>query len=106
MPLFRRLFNKSICGTVREIATEASVKKDPEKCPDCETGTLRLERYSDEFNYRGQLLTVEGLQCWVCDSCAADIIRPEQIRHGDKLFADARRRADRTRDGWGSQSTK
>ena len=29
------------------------MKKDPEKCPDCETGTLRLERYSDQFNNQG-----------------------------------------------------
>lgn len=66
----------------------------PERCPDCETGELQLEQYSDEFEYRGQTLTVDGLQCWICDHCGAEIIRPDQIRHGDKLFADARRRAD------------
>lgn len=65
-----------------------------ERCPDCETGTLNLEKYSDEFEYRGRLLKVDGLQCWVCNHCGAEIIRPDQIRHGDRLFADARRRAD------------
>lgn len=70
------------------------MKNYPDVCPDCETGKLRLEQYSDEFDYRGQTLTVDGLQCFVCDHCGAEIIRPEQIRHGDKIFADARRHAD------------
>lgn len=70
------------------------MKKNSDICPDCETGELYVERYSDDFEYRGQTLTVDGLECLVCDHCGAEIIRPEQIRHGDKLFADARRRAD------------
>ncbi len=65
-----------------------------ETCPDCQTGTLRIEIYSDRFEYRGQQLAVDGLQCWLCDHCGAEIIRPDQIRHGDRVFADARRRAD------------
>lgn len=65
-----------------------------ERCPDCEKGTLKLQEYSDEFEYRGQLLKVDGLQCWICDHCGAEIIRPDQIRHGNKLFTDARRRAE------------
>lgn len=68
--------------------------KTPEICPDCHGGTLALERYSDTFEYRGEILTVDGLECWLCDQCGAEIIRPEQIRHGDRLFADARRRVD------------
>jgi len=74
--------------------TEATMKKHSEACPDCETGELHLERYNEEFEYHGQTLTVEGLECLTCDHCGAEIIRPEQIRHGDKLFADARRRVD------------
>lgn len=70
------------------------MKKHSEACPDCETGELHLEQYSEEFEYHGQTLTVDGLECLTCDHCGAEIIRPEQIRHGDKLFADARRRAD------------
>jgi len=66
----------------------------PEICPDCHIGTLKLETYSDQFEYRDQQLVVDGLQCWTCDHCGAEIIRPDQIRHGDRLFADARRRAD------------
>ena len=68
--------------------------KTPEICPDCQSGTLALERYSDTFEYRGEILSVDGLECWLCDQCGAEIIRPEQIRHGDRLFADARRRVD------------
>lgn len=70
------------------------MKKHPEVCPDCESGTLQLEHYSDEFEYRGQTLTVDGLQCWKCNHCGSEIIWPDEIRHGDKLFTDARRRAD------------
>lgn len=66
----------------------------PEICPDCHIGTLKLETYSDQFEYRDQQLVVDGLQCWTCDHCGVEIIRPDQIRHGDRLFADARRRAD------------
>ncbi|MGB0513488.1 MAG: type II toxin-antitoxin system MqsA family antitoxin [Wenzhouxiangellaceae bacterium] len=70
------------------------MNQQPEHCPDCGAGTLRLEEYSDQFEYQGRQLTVDGLQCLVCDHCDAEIIRPEQIRHGDRLYADARRRAD------------
>ncbi|MDA3935011.1 MAG: type II toxin-antitoxin system MqsA family antitoxin [Gammaproteobacteria bacterium] len=65
-----------------------------EICPDCETGHLHVQTYSDAFDYKGNALTVDGLQCWVCDHCESEIIRADQIRHGDKLFADARRRFD------------
>jgi putative zinc finger/helix-turn-helix YgiT family protein len=63
-------------------------------CPDCETGQLGLEVYSDEIIHHGRPLVVEGLECWACDQCGAEIIRRDQIRHADKLIAEAKRKAD------------
>ncbi|MDZ7788917.1 MAG: type II toxin-antitoxin system MqsA family antitoxin [Xanthomonadales bacterium] len=65
-----------------------------ETCPDCEVGQLQLEAYSDEIEYREHTIRPDGLQCLVCDNCGAEIFRPEQIRHNDRLIAEAKRRAD------------
>lgn len=66
----------------------------PEICPDCETGHLHPEIYSDEIEYRDHTLCVEGLLCLRCDHCGAELFRPEQIRANDRRFAEAKRRAD------------
>jgi len=65
-----------------------------EVCPDCHKGHLQEEVYSDEIRYRDQMLVVEGLKCWVCDHCGAEIIRADQVREGDRLIAEAKRCAD------------
>ena len=65
-----------------------------EICPDCQSGHLSEEIYSEEIHHRGQSLVVEGLKCWVCDHCEAEIIRADQVREGDKLIAEAKRCAD------------
>ena len=65
-----------------------------EICPDCQIGHLSEEIYSEEIHHRGQTLLVEGLKCWVCDHCEAEIIRADQVREGDKLIAEAKRCAD------------
>lgn len=63
-------------------------------CPDCESGQLRLETYSDEVEYRDHTIRLDGLQCLVCDNCEAEIFRPEQIRQNDRIISEAKRRAD------------
>lgn len=63
-------------------------------CPDCQVGQLTEEVYSEQIRYRDQLLLVEGLKCWVCNHCEAEIIRADQLRDGDKLIAEAKRRVD------------
>ena len=68
--------------------------KKPETCPDCNTGHLTEEAYSEQIRYHNQTLVVDGLKCWVCDHCEAEIIRADQLRAGDKLIAEAKRQAD------------
>jgi HTH-type transcriptional regulator / antitoxin MqsA len=70
------------------------MSKHHEICPDCETGHLQLEHYSDEFTYRDHTMQLHDLQCLVCDHCGAEIFRPEQIRSNDRLIAEAKRRAE------------
>lgn len=65
-----------------------------EICPDCEAGQLRLETYSDEIEYREHTIRLDGLQCLVCENCGAEIFRPTQIRHNDRIISEAKRRAD------------
>lgn len=65
----------------------------PETCPDCEAGQLRSEVYSDKIEHRGHTLRLDELVCLVCDNCAAEVFRPEEIRHNERIMAEARRLA-------------
>jgi len=77
----------------QEAAQKAQdIQLDP-VCPDCQKGHLHEEVYSDEIRYRDQVLVVEGLKCWLCDHCGAEIIRADQVREGDKLIAEFKRQS-------------
>src|SRR5690625_613092 len=63
-------------------------------CPVCEKGHLTPQTYSEELEYRGKTLRVDGLEGYLCDTCGADPVFEDQIRRGDAKFQDARRQAD------------
>jgi HTH-type transcriptional regulator/antitoxin MqsA len=66
----------------------------PIVCPECEKGHLTASTYADDFQHNGELLRVEGLQCYLCDQCGADPVFADQVRRNHRLVADAKRRAD------------
>lgn len=63
-------------------------------CPDCEQGHLAPSFFADDFRHGDSTVHVEGLECYVCDHCAADPIYPEQIRRNQTRIADSKRKAD------------
>lgn len=63
-------------------------------CPGCEKGTLTEDIYSDEFKHGDATVIVHGLEGYVCDTCDAEPIYPEQSYRGHIQITDAKRRHD------------
>lgn len=63
-------------------------------CTECRVGTLEASTYSDNFNHGKGTLRVEGLECYICNSCGADPVLVDQIRRNQLRIADAKRAAD------------
>jgi HTH-type transcriptional regulator/antitoxin MqsA len=63
-------------------------------CPECEKGHLVASLYVDDFQHDGQVVSVDGLEGYVCDRCGADPVFPDQIRRNHRRIADAKRRSD------------
>jgi HTH-type transcriptional regulator/antitoxin MqsA len=69
--------------------TEASLL-----CPECESGLLQPNRYSDRFQHQGKNLVVDDLEGYLCLACEADRVFEGQIRRNHAQISDTRRRAD------------
>ena len=63
------------------------MNKQSEICPDCETGQLQPQAYSDTIEYRDRTLHLEELVRLACDHCGAEIFRPEHICVNADLIA-------------------
>lgn len=63
-------------------------------CPQCEKGRLTPSVYADDFQHEGQVIRVDGLECYICDQCGADPVYPDQIRRNHARVADAKRQSD------------
>ncbi len=63
-------------------------------CPMCETGILTPVTYAEDFEYRGALLHIEGLEGCECNVCGADPVLKEQILCNQARIADAKRQID------------
>jgi len=55
---------------------------------------LTASLFSDDFQHEGQVVRVDGLECYVCELCGADPVFPDQIRRNERRIADAKRRSD------------
>ena len=62
-------------------------------CPVCDSGNLTPKIYSDEFDYKGESVLVENLDCMECDVCDSQPILMGQILSNQKKIADAKRKA-------------
>ena len=61
-------------------------------CPVCDQGSLKEERYSDQFKYGKHLVDVDELESYLCDVCNAEPISPTQILRNQIKIADAKRK--------------
>ena len=60
-------------------------------CPVCDQGTLREATYSDQFKHGKHVVTVNGLEGYLCSVCDAEPILPKQIRRNQIKITDAKR---------------
>ena len=63
-------------------------------CPVCEEGQLHETTFSDDFKHGGATIHVEDLECFECNSCGADPVLKDQIRHNHLRVANAKRVSD------------
>jgi HTH-type transcriptional regulator/antitoxin MqsA len=63
-------------------------------CDECGTGHLEPASYSDNFLHNGTAISVDGLECHICDNCGADPVFTDQIRRKQRRIADAKRVAN------------
>lgn len=64
-------------------------------CPFCESGQLHSFVEREKITYNGQQLQVDGVALSRCDACGEEMATPDQARLNQRLFADAKRQADR-----------
>lgn len=62
----------------------------PDGCPCCEIGVREVVVYNDEFTHNGQLLVATDLHGHKCEFCGETCIDPDQIRHNEQRFKEAR----------------
>lgn len=62
-------------------------------CADCGANALQAFTEAEQFDYKGQTLTVD-VEYSVCSQCGAEAILPDQIKHNDCRVRDAWRKAD------------
>lgn len=63
-------------------------------CPVCEEGQLHESHYEGDFKHNGKTVHVTDLECYRCDTCDADPVFEDQIRHNHRKIADEKRRID------------
>ena len=60
-------------------------------CPACETGRLQPKVADQTFSYDGATLEALGIQYSQCPVCLEEVVLPEQSKHNDVAYADAKR---------------
>lgn len=68
-------------------------------CPECEEGELVAGVRDLEFSYSGRPLRVSALECYRCQSCGTETVKPDQIRRNETRIADAKRNLDQLLSG-------
>jgi len=67
-------------------------------CPVCEKGRLTLHTYSENYLHNGKVLHINGLEGYLCNTCSADLVYPDQIRRGHTKYLEAAKADDDLRD--------
>lgn len=63
-------------------------------CPVCEEGHLTESTFADDFKHGKKTLHIDGLECYLCNTCGADPVFPDQIRRNHLHIADFKRVED------------
>lgn len=64
------------------------------KCPICGTGTLSKVVKDEQFEYKGQSITVPDYIVYACDACEEEIVDKLTLKHSGKILNDFKRRAE------------
>ncbi len=60
-------------------------------CPACDVGSLEPRVGEESITYNGATLRVAGVAFSLCLACGEEVVLPEQAKHNDVLFADAKK---------------
>lgn len=63
-------------------------------CPECEEGSLVRGTREIVFEHKGAQLRVDALECYRCNACGTETVKPDQIRRNQIRISDAKRHAD------------
>ena len=64
-----------------------------DRCPICGSGTIKVERKPEIFEYKGQSLTLE-LTVYSCNVCGEEFFDNEEMKKHQKTIKDFQRRVD------------
>jgi HTH-type transcriptional regulator/antitoxin MqsA len=64
------------------------------KCNDCDTGVLSASTWTAKVKHNDKVLSVENLECYLCNTCGADPVFAGQIRRNQLKIVDAKRASD------------
>jgi len=67
--------------------------KNGDMCPICGSGTLKIEKKPETFEYKGQTLTLE-LTVYSCNACGEKFFDNEEMKKYQKIIKDFQRRVD------------
>ncbi len=67
--------------------------KNGDTCPICGKGTIKVERKSETFEYKGHILPLE-LTVYSCDICKEGFFDNEEMKKYQKTIKDFQRRVD------------
>jgi len=68
--------------------------KNGDMCPVCGTGSIKVEKKPETFEYKDQTLTLE-LTVYSCDVCGEGFFDNEEMRKQQRVIKDFQRKVDR-----------
>jgi HTH-type transcriptional regulator/antitoxin MqsA len=68
--------------------------QDGMTCPVCGQGYMYKKFKQEQFEYKGQTLTLDNYPVYVCDSCEEEFVSAEDAKKFDKELTDFHREVD------------
>lgn len=63
-------------------------------CPACDVGALHLRIVEESLEYDRATIRVPDIRYSECDACGEEVVLPDQAKHNDVAYADAKRGHD------------
>lgn len=64
------------------------------KCPICNKGTLKRKVIDEEFEYKGQKITLKDYVIYTCDHCGDSIVNKGTLKKSGKILKKFQREVD------------